>query len=320
MKAMRSFCLLVLVLMALSCKRTVVEGVTSVSVAGDSNSKVDDEAASKRREKSSKAKARPVEQTVTPHRGGRCLSRPADVRVVFVLDASDTMQLGVDLVRDQIMVLAKVIRTLEFADQGLSVASVDFAVITFRDQIDGVQRIGFGQTGQIPDLLHQIKAAGGAGDREDDGLKALLLALKTLAELPQHAEREFLPIVIAISDDFSHNGIVADSEAVVPARDCQVAWPPLVEQLGAAVFDHLMIYDATPQINAHPPGTGKCTAYAKSNSAPSRQWEDLRKLWLSSKPDRRATAIGRGLNFPITEAALLNVLTRDLQASFTACE
>lgn len=306
-----------LVLTSLGCKKTVVDGVTNVSIAYNDESKVDDDI---KPEKRSKARRYKNNQAIIPHQGGRCLAKPADVRVVFLLDASEGMQSAINIVKTQIAAMSKLIAAIDFGDKALRVASVDFAVIIFRDLANSLQRIRFGQMQQLPSLLNEIQVFSPSGDPEDDGLKALLLALKTLAELPQNPAHDFLPLIVAVTDDFSHNGVVLASENQPGVHDCTVSWPPLVEQLAAPIFDHLMIYDATPQIDARRPDTKKCIGYVGTALPPSRQWEDVRKLWRRAKGDRRATAVGRGLNFPFTEFELINVLTRDLEASFTACE
>jgi hypothetical protein len=256
----------------------------------------------------------------------RCLSKPVDVRVIFLLDATASMQFSIDLVKGNVQAFSQAVQNIKFSSGALEVASVEIGVITYRDDVSELRQIPFGPVDQLGAALGWI-AAGGGQDAYEGGLTALVAGLEMIADKSQSPDHDLLPVVVAVTDNFSHNGVGGfppgqpEDLRFYQQRNCQVDWEPLAKKLGRKAFDRLLVYDASPTF--FPPelsgGVGPCGGYETPGDAPDKQWRDLRALWGTVGKNRPTTALGRGFGFPFTADGLLTTLPQDLAASFKAC-
>lgn len=254
----------------------------------------------------------------------QCLSKPVDVRIVFVLDATGSMQESIDLVKTNVQAFSAALQNLQFG-ASIQVANVDMGLVTYRDTLGEIRKIPFGPVNQLITNLNVIQADGG-GDTYESGLLAVQTALSLMEEKPLVPDHDLLPVVVVITDTFSHNGEGMPVDPASPtapiSRTCDVNWQPLQKTLSREIYDRLVIYDAAPAIpSIERPDSLRCTGYQDLSNAPSKQWQDLRVSWTNAGSGRRTEAArGRGFGFPFTADALINSLPQDIEASFQACE
>lgn len=253
--------------------------------------------------------------------GTRCLSKPVDVRLVFLLDVTSSMDPAIQLVKNNVSTVAQNLQGLRFRSDAVKVASVEVGLVAYGDYAYEESTIAIGHADRISSALATIPGVNGY-DPWEGGLQAMMTGLSMLESSPKDSTHDFLPIVVAITDTFSHNGLGDDP--VYSVRDCSVGWSPLSQALASPTFDKMLVYDASQADNGAAfipdPSIAPCAPY-DSTVWPSQQWEDVRAEWQRASSNRaKATSLGRGFGFPFTADSLLTVLPQDIQASFTVCE
>ena len=256
----------------------------------------------------------------------QCLSKPVDVRIIFALDSTGSMQESIDLVKTNVQAFSGTVKNIQFGSS-VEVINVEVGLVSYRDTASDLRKISFGSLEDLVKSLSFIQADGG-GDTFESGLLAAQTALALMLEKPIDPAHDVLPVLVIVTDTYSHNGEGTSSPPLTTSeipRDCLVSWQPLQQTMSRELYDRLVIYDASPAIDPFLGATGpdvpRCKGYQAPSNSPSQQWEDLRIAWQKAGSGRREKpALGRGFGFPFTSDSLLNSLPQDIAASFKACE
>ncbi len=273
----------------------------------------------------------------------RCLRRPVDVKIMFIMDITGSMAPSIELVKANVAQFATQVASIDFGTKDVKVASVSVGGIAFKDVAAEQGLIPLGAPASLASQVGGLQALGG-GDGTEGGMLALRTGLEQLkisgASSPDH---DLVPITILITDNFGHDGEGGGGEMTggfpggspfdpfggggVPpsARNCSPDWAPLQALFNDPAMNLLLMYDASPNGPAAAVGgrfggfgAQPCPPYLDAGQYPAKQWEDVRQRWQASHKD--SVVPGRGFGFPFTADALVSALPQDLKRSFKACE
>lgn len=255
-----------------------------------------------------------------------CLSKAIELRILFLIDSTGSMQDSVDLIKTNVRGFSDALEDISFDSETVKVDKVSIGAISYRDHQSETKKIPLGPAEDVGKVLEGV-VIGDGGDEYEGGLHALVDAMDMLKENPVDKDHELVPVVIAITDTFSHNGNGGLQAGPPPApvqmipRDCRIDWQLLSERLGHSTFDKMVLYDASPfaanniGLNRPPP----CQGYESRDASPASQWKDIRKAWQSVGKNRKAPLIGKGFGFPFTSQGLIETLPKDIESSFESC-
>lgn len=252
----------------------------------------------------------------------RCLSKAVDLRVIFLIDSTGSMQSSVDLVKTNVRGFSDALEKITFNSDIVKVDKISIGAISYRDSEAEIKKIPLRSADELGRDLDTISAEGG-DDAYEGGLLALLQGMQMLMADPVQEEHEVVPVIIAITDNFSHNGEGGAVPGSTPGtiqikqRDCRVNWSPLLTSLADKNYDKMVLYDASPFASTHE-GL-QCLGYEAGDASPARQWKDIRSAWVTANLQRKAS-IGAGVGFPFTSKGLIETLPKDIESSFEKCE
>lgn len=278
----------------------------------------------------------------------RCLRRPVDVKIMFIMDITGSMAPSIELVKANVAQFASQVASIDFGTKDVKVASVSVGGIAFKDVAAEQGLIPLGAPASLASQVGGLQAMGG-GDGTEGGMLALRTGLEQLKLSGAAPDHDLVPVTILITDNFGHDGEGGGGEMTggfpggspfdpfggggLPpsARNCSPDWAPLQALFNDPAMDLLLMYDASPNGTGAPaPGLGgkfggfggfgaqPCPPYLDAGQQPAKQWEDVRQRWQASHKD--SVVPGRGFGFPFTAEALVTALPEDLKRSFKACE
>ncbi len=241
--------------------------------------------------------------------GKRCLAKSVDLRVMFVLDSTGSMQNPINIVKSNMQAFANSLTGISFDSKKIKVQKVSVGSVIYRDNEDEIWQIPLGTPAELTSRLGEVVAAGGY-DNPEGGLTAFSTALELLEEESAEGKLDLLPVVVVVTDTLSHAG------GDVRRRACDPQAAGLGKLMASENFDKLVIYDGSP--NA-PVGVENCDIY-NVNSSAAEQWNSVRELWASAKGDRGGAANGGNIGFPFVAEDLVTTLPEDIASSFSSCE
>jgi hypothetical protein len=227
------------------------------------------------------------------------------------MDVTGSMQPSIELVRTNVHKFAEQAASIDFGGD-IKVEEIKLGGVAFADALAEQQVIPLGGPEAFGEAVGSLVASGG-GDPAEGGLLALKTALDAFKAAPKRDDLDFVPIVVMISDTFSHNGDPSDGGLF--SRKCDTKWPPLAALMADKISDRLLIYDATPTTAVL---VAPCLPDAFDRVA-ANEWVTLRKEWTATRGGK-GKAPGRGFDFPFTEDELVASLPADIKAAFASCK
>lgn len=224
--------------------------------------------------------------------GKNCYKKMPQLYFLFAIDATGSMSGSINSVINNVGSFATKVTTLKPEGSDKPFESPQFGAITYGDSESENRYVKFGKAADAfaTQLKTHLNGRPGGGDACEGGLQAAKNGIVGLQNVLK-TKGPSLPILILISDNYSHTGTAA--------RD--ISNDQLVTAATGTGMKSIMIFDAVPSgalgggIGPRGMGGDQC-ASKMAGKAPSFQWEDARAQ-IAAKSGRTAAQVGNSLGF-----------------------
>lgn len=234
-----------------------------------------------------------------------CFKVQPTFHFMFAIDKTRSMDRSILTVIQNVSNFSKKIGTMTLKGASEPIKGSKFGAVTYIDQESENMYVDF--TGDANGFstqlnVHQTTKRGSGRDSAEGGLMAARVGLERLAKSIS-AGSHVVPVLIVISDTFSHDGTGGENNRSDNASG-------VVQAAKQSVLKPLLLIDATPKLDGLP-------------VSPALQWEKIRSQ-IAPIVGRSVSALGGGIDFhPLTGFdgnQLLNTIPSLIQSSVEICK
>jgi len=241
-----------------------------------------------------------------------CLASEPNLYVMFVVDATASMNSSFDKVKRNIATTAKNLRTMQLAGTSKPITRVKFAAVSYVDDtFTNYQTFDFTDNeSELATWVGNQKTRGGIQDHCEGGLLAMADAMQRMKSV-MSSDPNALPILIPITDNYSHAGGSSGS-----GRDFSTT--SVLTEANDNSFNGMMIFDSSYR-DSGPVAGGDCNEqFRDSRTSPAAKWEELRNQIKGQKGGTFTR--GASLGFPLSDNALTDTLPAYLKQHVRICK